>query len=75
MTKMVVLSPSRLLQLFVFLSQTITSLMIQVRNISINLREDVRRVTRLNTEYRDTYVRRANEHAMNLMKEAIRLEM
>ncbi|KAK3855199.1 hypothetical protein Pcinc_038380, partial [Petrolisthes cinctipes] len=55
--------------------ETITSLMIQLRNISSNLREDVMRTTWQNAEYKDTYVKQAHDHAMDLMQQAIKLEI
>ncbi|KAK8738877.1 hypothetical protein OTU49_003716 [Cherax quadricarinatus] len=52
----------------------LANLLVDLRNGSNYLEEFEGLLWRLNIEYRDKYVKRAHDHAMELMRESIRLE-
>lgn len=61
------------LTLFAFL-QDIMRLLRELRNGTSFLAEYEAKLRRENLEYRERYVKRAHDHAMDLMRESIRLE-
>ncbi|XP_071547005.1 laminin subunit alpha-1-like isoform X2 [Panulirus ornatus] len=52
----------------------LSSMLVDLKNGSNYLEEFEGILWRLNIEYKDKYVKRAHDHAMNLMRESIRLE-